>query len=345
MIDISAADLARSVRFNRPVRNMPGTLFAVMRNEMYFLPAFLEHYRRLGVRQFVIVDDASDDGTTAYLAAQPDCCSGMTHIRFGERVRITDPGHGGLSGRSGPILKRVVPEHELAGQYVLIVDADEFLLLPEACPTLDSLVALLDSRGWTSAAASLIDFYPETLTGLADETSPATPEELFSRFGHFDAVPFVTLSAGQRPRKTGTTASERLFRRCGLREVPPALSFLPRGLAAVLPFRAPIAAWFKTPIIKYDGANFMVASHDGNLPPPTEILLAMAHFKFNGDTWRKIRSAIALRSHARKGKKYENYEEMLQIMQQRGIGFADACSQRYRAPEQLMALGMAWFPG
>ena len=96
MTTLSAADLALSVRFNRPPRNMPATLFAVMRNEMYFLPAFLAHYRALGVKQFVIVDDASDDGTTQYLAAQPDCCSGMSEHRYGARVSISDPRYGGL---------------------------------------------------------------------------------------------------------------------------------------------------------------------------------------------------------------------------------------------------------
>lgn len=344
MITLTAAELAQSVSFNRPPRNVPFTLFGVMRNEMYFLPAFLEHYRKLGVAQFVIVDDASDDGTSAYLASQPDCCSGVSPIRFGQRVTISDPSHGGLAGRAGPIFKRVVPDHYLAGQPVLIADADEFLLLPEALPTVPDVVALMRRRGWNSVAAALIDFYPQDLAALEDRAAPVTAEELFRRFGYFDAVPFVTLREGQRPQKTGQTASERLFRLCSIRNVPPVLDVLPQALTRLLPLKPPGAAWFKTPIIIYDGATYMVASHDANLPPPPEILLAMAHFKFNGATWQRIRSAIAIKAHARGGQKYEHYEQMLQVMERRRLAFLGPASQRYEDPRQLLACGLMKLP-
>ena len=345
MITLSAAELAQSVKFNRPPRNVPFTLFAVMRNEMYFLPAFLEHYRKLGVAQFVIVDDASDDGTTDYLASQPDCCRGITPIRFGTHVTITDPSHGGLAGRAGPILKRVVPDAYLRDQYVVIADADEFLILPDAVPRLPDLVALMGQRGWKTVASTLIDFYPATLAELEDAAPPAGAAELFGRFGLFDAVPFMALSPGEQPRKTGQTASERLFRHCGIRNVPPALDWLPRGLAERLPFATPGAAWFKTPVILYDGNTFMVASHAASVPPPPDIMLAMAHFKFNGDTFRKIQSAIRLKSHARKGQKYAHYEEMLRRMQQRGLGFENTVSARYTGPQQLLGIGLMKLPG
>lgn len=344
MTTISATELALSVKFNRPVRNAPMTLFAVMRNEKYFLPSFLEHYRKLGVEQFVIVDDASDDGTGDYLAQQPDCCSGSTRFRFGERIMIPDPDYGGLSGRAGPILKRVVPDHYLRGQYVIIADADEFLLLPEKIPHLPALVEMMVIRGWKSVAASLIDFYPAMFAELEDTVAPADVSELFSKFSHFDAAPFITLTQGKQPQKAGRTASERLFRACGIRDVPPVLGFLPQWLTGVLPFRTPGAAWFKTPVIRYDGGTFMVASHAANVPPPPDILLAMAHFKFNGDTYRKIQSALLLKSHARKGQKYSHYQRMLGIMESRKMNFICPQSVKYSSPEQLVAAGLMIVP-
>jgi hypothetical protein len=45
---------------------------ACMRNEMFMLPHFLAHYRKLGVTAFLIADNVSDDGTLEYLAQQPD---------------------------------------------------------------------------------------------------------------------------------------------------------------------------------------------------------------------------------------------------------------------------------
>jgi hypothetical protein len=345
MTDISAADLARSVKFNRPVRNGPLTLFAVMRNELYFLPAFLDHYRNLGIEQFVIIDDASDDGTGEFLARQEDCCSGISVIRYGDRVRITDAHYGGLSGRAGPILKRVVPCHYLDGQPVVIADADEFLILPDTRPHLRDIVQLMKHSGWKTVAASLIDFYPATLAELEDPAPPADAAELFARFGLFDAVAFITLSPGRQPRKTGQTASERLFRLCGIRAIPPSLDVLPGWLTSHLPFGPPSAAWFKTPIIIHDGATFMAGAHAASVPPPAEIMLGMAHFKFNGDTYSKIQSALRLKSHARKGQKYAHYEEMLRRMQARKLDFACANSVRYGKSAQLLAAGLMKLPG
>lgn len=345
MTALTATDLALSVKFNRPPRNAPLTLFAVMRNEMYFLPAFLDHYRALGVEQFVIVDDASDDGTTDYLAAQPDCCTGISAHRYGARVSLTDPAHAGLAGRAGPLFKRVVPEHYLSGQYVLCADADEFLILPEALPRLSDVVALLAQQDWKSVTATLIDFYPPALSDLEDKTPPADAAELFDRYGYFDATAFMAIPPGRQPQRVGPTASERLFRMCGLRQLPKPLEALPRALTGLLPFPAPNAAWFKTPIIRFDGETWIDGAHSANVPPPPGLMLAMAHFKFNGDTYSKIQSALALRSHARGSKKYEHYEEMLAIMQCRGLGFLGAPSQRYAGPAQLLAAGLMKLPG
>jgi hypothetical protein len=344
MTEISAADLALSVKFNRPVLDGPLTLFAVMRNEMYFLPAFLEHYRKLGIEQFVIVDDASDDGTGDYLVRQPDCCSGMSFVRYGERITIVDESYDGLTGRAGPILKRIVPEHYLCGQYVVIADADEFLILPEEIPSLLDLIGLMKKRGWKSIASSLIDFYPPTLAELKSPDPPADVAELFQRFALFDAVPFMALLPGNQPKKIGQTASERLFRLSGIRSVPPMLDLFPRWLTDRLPLAPPGAAWFKTPIILHDGLTFMDGAHTANIPPPSDIMLAMAHFKFNGDTYRKIQSAIRLKSHARKGQKYAHYEDMLSRMQDRKLGFLCKESARYESPAQLIAAGLMKLP-
>lgn len=45
---------------------------SVFRNEAPRLPAFLAHYRRLGVSAFFMVDNGSSDGGPAFLADQPD---------------------------------------------------------------------------------------------------------------------------------------------------------------------------------------------------------------------------------------------------------------------------------
>ena len=46
--------------------------FVTLRNEMNRLPYFLEHYRALGVRHFLMVDNNSTDGSGDFLATQAD---------------------------------------------------------------------------------------------------------------------------------------------------------------------------------------------------------------------------------------------------------------------------------
>lgn len=42
----------------------------VVRNELERMQLFFEHYRKLGIHQFVVLDNGSDDGTLEYLVAQ-----------------------------------------------------------------------------------------------------------------------------------------------------------------------------------------------------------------------------------------------------------------------------------
>ncbi|MGO4893896.1 glycosyltransferase family 2 protein [Flavobacterium sp. W21_SRS_FM6] len=47
-------------------------LFSIMKNECLRLPYFLQYYRALGVENFFILDNDSNDGTREYLLTQPD---------------------------------------------------------------------------------------------------------------------------------------------------------------------------------------------------------------------------------------------------------------------------------
>ncbi len=46
--------------------------FSTLYNENIRLPYFLEHYRKMGVAHFLIVDNDSDDGGREFLLEQPD---------------------------------------------------------------------------------------------------------------------------------------------------------------------------------------------------------------------------------------------------------------------------------
>jgi Glycosyl transferase family 2 len=131
------------------LRPAPILLFATIRNERVRLPFFLDYYRKLGVDHFLIIDNASDDGSREFLAAQPDVSlwatkEGYKQSRFGMDW-----------------LMHLLRRHG-TDNWCLTVDVDEFLVYPfcENRP-LRALTDWLDSAGVRAFPAMLLDMYPK----------------------------------------------------------------------------------------------------------------------------------------------------------------------------------------
>ncbi|MBA3909758.1 MAG: glycosyl transferase family 2 [Rhodobacter sp.] len=174
--------LARAFRRRRQIRPVtnrmsglrpqPILLFATMRNERIRLPFFLDYYRNLGVDHFLIVDNASDDGTREYLAEQPDvtlwtASAGYKQSRFGMDWMMH------LLRRHGQ------------GKWCLTVDVDEFLVYP-FCETrpLRALTDWLDSAGSRAFSAMLLDMYPK---GAMHEQPYSEGQNPFEIAQYFDS--------------------------------------------------------------------------------------------------------------------------------------------------------------
>lgn len=141
--------LATLVDRTRQIHKSDILVFVTQRNERVRLPYFLEYYREIGVRHFLFVDNASDDGSTEYLAAQRDVSlwqaqNSYKHARFGMDWI------GWLLFRYGH------------GHWCLTVDPDEFLIYPH-CDTrpLRALTDWLDDIGHNCFSAMLLDMYPK----------------------------------------------------------------------------------------------------------------------------------------------------------------------------------------
>lgn len=140
-----------SVVRDRTAEIAPGDIlcFATLRNEAVRLPFFLDHHRRLGIRQFLIVDNGSDDGTLDLLCAQPDVSvwrarAGYRQARFGLDWLT------GLQMRHGH------------GHWCLTLDADEALIYPYwQTRDLRALTGWLEGQGRRSFAAMMLDMYPK----------------------------------------------------------------------------------------------------------------------------------------------------------------------------------------
>ncbi len=138
---------SRLVLLKRSSVNSGLCAFCAVKNEADILPAFLEHYRRLGVDQFVFVDNASDDGTVEFLSGQHDVHLFSTQQPFSESF-------------CGRLWTDYLAFKMQLGQWVLTLDADE-LLVYEAFEKvrLPDLIGLLQRSGRKRLFAPMIDLY------------------------------------------------------------------------------------------------------------------------------------------------------------------------------------------
>lgn len=124
-------------------------LFACLRNEITRLPWFLDYYRKLGVSQFLIVDNGSQDGSADWLRGQSDVSLWQTDASY----RAANFGADWLNA----LLRRYG-----SGHWCLTVDPDEFLVYPfsDSRP-LRALTDWLDASGTRALPAMLLDMYPK----------------------------------------------------------------------------------------------------------------------------------------------------------------------------------------
>lgn len=162
----------------------PGDILAFLcvRNEAERLPHFLRHYRRLGVRHFLVVDNASDD-------ASRDLVSGERDVSL---WTASAPYRAAGFGRDWLAWLRLRHGH---GHWCLTLDADELLIYPfhDTRPLFD-LVAELSRAGMDAMGALMLDLYPRGGLGTGTFHPGQDPLDVLD---HFDAGPYRTRR--QRP--------------------------------------------------------------------------------------------------------------------------------------------------
>ena len=337
-------DLANPFRtLHGSLRDAQATAFAVVRNEMYYIRSFLDHHRRLGVDQFIILDDQSTDGTRELLLSQHDCLVLESPFGFGEQVPVPWAGPG-QQERAGILFKSLIPQRFLAGRYALYLDADEYLVLPPGISSVGELFEVLARSDVAAVTANLVDFFPATVTEMDLPRDLPTSGEMLDAHGYFDALPMLGWQPGHaRPQRVNETTTARLFRKHGIKEVPEAMASAPRWLNRLLPFRYPAPSVSKTPVVRWDPGVAYENSHWANVPPTRKALLGLAHLKFTYDLSRRVSYALESKAYVRGSRKYGWYGELLDRMRRGDPGFCGPDSRRYSGPADFAAAGLTQF--
>ncbi|MDB6177104.1 glycosyltransferase family 2 protein [Paracoccus sp. Z330] len=286
-------------------------VFVTLRNELGRLPEFLTHYRRLGVSHFLVVDNDSDDGTTALLRAQPD----VSLWRAAGSYRDSRFGMDWL----GALLMRYGHGH-----WCVTVDADELLVYPD-CDGHDlrELTTFLGRRNIPAIGGLMLDLYPRGPLGRADAPNGAP---LADRLPFFDEGPYrCRVQQPRRNRWVQGGARERCF-------------FADR------PERSPTLN--KLPLVLWNRRYAYVNSTHSMLPPslndlydgPADERLScvLLHSKFLPEIVAKSREELDRRQHFNDPDLYTDYHRRLALAPT--LWHAGSC--RYEGTAQLEALGL-----
>lgn len=284
---------------------------ATVRNEMLRLPQFLDHYRRLGVAAFLIVDNASTDGTALFLRSQPDvslwrAAGSYRGARFGMDWL------GALLLRHGH------------GHWCLTVDADELLVYPDwDRRSLPQLTAHLDAARRPAMGAMMLDLYPQ---GPLDRAEAPPHAPLPDQLPWFDPAPYRCRTL--LPRRNRILHG-------GVRE---------RAFFSHDPERGPTLN--KLPLVRWDRRYVYVNSTHSLLPPrlndeydgPGDPRLSgiLLHGKFLPDSAARAAEELGRAQHFADPPAYRDYHAAIA---RTPVLWTDR-SVRYRDWQQMLDLGL-----
>ena len=299
-------------------------LSAIVRNEMYLLPVFFEHYRTLGVDQFVILDDRSNDGTTEFLAKQHDVVVVRSGWKYGDRVEPTLLAGVSLSSPRILYIWRALLLQKFPGALGTVhVDADEFISLPKEI-RFQNLALKLEQENARAAWGVMLDLYPKDLSSM----SAMKNSEQIDRNDewYFDGVPHLKLRSNKAPKVKYPGGRARLYHTYG---AVPTRSRMKMLLRSRLGFRVPRSTAIRKPVLLRwrDGAHF-TSSHAVTLKGSTRMLLPIEHYRFTGSIYSRIETALAEKSYSGGSGDYRRLVSLFEQMKSVDGSFADENSRR-----------------
>ncbi|MFN4098216.1 MAG: glycosyltransferase family 2 protein [Pararhodobacter sp.] len=256
------------------VNEAPVAVVTCLRNEMFLLPRFLEHYRGLGVTGFLMADNGSDDGSFEYLADQPDVALFAVDTEYSQ-------------SRYGVAWQQALIANFRPGRWSLMADADELLFW-----NLDlsgNLPALLESRDFAGADAArifMLDMYPQGPLAAADFNE----EGPFAQAGHVDRDPFLAVSGSRGPYSDAPVWTSALRHRL----IPGSRAelFVAQKIA-LLKYRP----WMRLSAGLHFVSDVRLARRE----------LLFAHFKYNAQFRAKALAEVSRRQHFNNAEEYHKY--------------------------------------
>lgn len=304
------------------------TLLSLLKNELYFLPAFLSHYRRLGVQRFVFLNDNSDDGSVEYLLDQPDTVLVESDHSYGDTVSIPSSLPQITRNIRMMVLWRSLMHDMFADEsWALQVDIDEFVHLPDGA-TFQDVTARLERENATAAWGVMLDMYPPDIGALRQQEREQHLD--LSAAWYFDGEQHLRLRRRGRPKTVHPGARARLYHTYGATRLYPALgvkqlSFPKRVLRSSRIVRTPpkYNSLWKPALVHWSlrNHNYFSSSHYSDHLYSRELLLPIQHFRFSGAVMGKIQTGIKEGSYYNNSADHRLLAELFATMEKRHGSF------------------------
>lgn len=170
----------RAARFAASLRHLHGprkletgphdvVLIALVRNGSYYLDAFFEYYRSLGIRHFVFFDNGSTDDTIERIKAEDDTIIDQSDLPLAE-----------FEG----LIRGYPAKTYGAGRWCLYVDMDEvFDFEGREEIGIAGLVDYLEGQGATAFVAQMLEMFPNAPLSAVEDIPFA---EALAQFRYYD---------------------------------------------------------------------------------------------------------------------------------------------------------------
>lgn len=266
-----------------------------------YLHEFLRHYRELGAKQIVLLDNGSTDGTPALAAGEPD----VTVLQTAAPFKIYKD-----------VMRRWLVSRFGRGNWVLCVDIDELFDYPFRNGGATDLLRYLNRRGFNAVVAQMLDMFPQA--AITASTGAAWRQEhRFYSLGDLERKPYAAFY-GER------------------NEAPPVgLDVLHGGVrSSAFQVRAMLT---KHPLLFPSSGVAYLQSHHVRGARVADVSAVLLHYKFVGDFAQYVKAVVKAESFWMDSREYKQYLRAIEVHP--GLSLYSETASELQAVEQLVEQG------
>jgi glycosyltransferase involved in cell wall biosynthesis len=270
-------------------------------NGAVYLPEFLRHYRELGARHIVLLDNGSTDGTPSLAAREPD----VTVLRTAAPFRIYKD-----------VMRRWLVSRFGRSNWVLCVDIDELFDYPFRSGGAADLLRYLNGHGFNAVVAHMLDMFPQA--AITASTGAAWRQEhRFYSLSDLERKPYAAFY-GER------------------NEAPPVgLDVMHGGVrSSAFQVRAMLT---KHPLLFPSGGVSYLQSHHVRGARVADVSAVLLHYKFVGDFAQYVKAIVKAESFWMDSQEYKQYLRAIELHP--GLSLYSETASELQAVEQLVEQG------